>query len=93
MKSVEARSPDERGEIRELRWLGASRSEIPHVASLMRATLPMGHGPVGRGNLRRKASPGALSDISMSAPCKWATAATRLRPRPFPGVRRLRSSR
>ena len=46
-----------------------------------------------RENHSWKLRPGALSIISICAPCRWATAATRLRPSPLPGVRRLRSSR
>ena len=41
----------------------------------------------------RLLSPGALSAIRIAAPCRWATAATRLRPRPLPALCRLRSSR
>src|SRR6516164_10808526 len=37
--------------------------------------------------------PGALSINLMLAPCKRATAATRLRPKPLPGILRLRSRR
>lgn len=47
----------------------------------------------GDGNHRRNSRPGALSSISIRAPWRLATAATRLRPRPLPGVWRLLSSR
>jgi hypothetical protein len=49
--------------------------------------------PVGPGNRSWILRPGALSTISIRAPWRWATAATRLRPSPLPGVRRLCSSR
>jgi hypothetical protein len=47
----------------------------------------------GAGNHNRTVRPGALSSVSICAPCRRATAATRLSPRPLPGICRLRSSR
>jgi hypothetical protein len=47
----------------------------------------------GSGNTSFNLRPGALSAISIRALWRQATAATRLRPSPFPHVRRLRSSR
>jgi len=47
----------------------------------------------GRGNQSLNTRPGALSSISMRASCNFATAATRLRPRPLPEAWRLCSSR
>jgi CIC family chloride channel protein len=46
-----------------------------------------------QGNVIVTLRPGALSARSMDASCSWATAATRLRPRPLPGVLRLASTR
>src|SRR5262249_12131211 len=51
------------------------------------------HELAGDGNRSRNLRPGALSTISILASWSRATAATRLRPSPLPGVRRLRSSR
>ena len=42
---------------------------------------------------RRTRRPGPLSSSSISMPCARATAATSVRPRPFPGDVRLRSPR
>ena len=53
----------------------------------------MGHDIAGDGNRSRHLRPGLLSTISMRAPWRRATAATRLSPSPLPGVWRLRSSR
>jgi ABC transporter substrate binding protein len=52
-----------------------------------------GHDIAGDVNRSRNLRPGALSTNSIPAPWRRATAATRLRPSPLPGVRRLRSSR
>ena len=53
---------------------------------------PPVHRP-SRGNLIRTRSPGRASSTSKSAWCSSATAATRLSPRPLPGVVRLVSRR
>ena len=53
----------------------------------------MVHGIAGDGNRSRHLRPGLLSTMSMRAPWRRATAATRLSPSPLPGVWRLRSSR
>jgi len=76
--------------------LGRSSSAIdPESVETKRGNEAQGmsHDIAGDGNRSRHLRPGLLSTISMRAPWRRATAATRLSPSPLPGVWRLRSSR
>ena len=54
---------------------------------------PEGVEEYGRKMLTLMRKPGLLSASLMLAPCRSAMAATRLKPRPLPGVERARSKR
>ena len=63
------------------------------VQCLVHCTFFHGSLDQARGNETSTRNPGALSLSSTSAPCSSAMAATRLRPKPLPGVERSRSRR
>jgi hypothetical protein len=69
------------------------RREVKRCFRRLSQTTPPLSKPAGNGNTSFSLRPGALSAISIRALWRRATAATRLRPSPFPHVRRLRSNR
>src|SRR5262245_26674044 len=75
--------------------LGRCESSARHLSRRRQPGRHRGRPPSSpsAGNHRRTSRPGALSSISMRAPCRRATAATRASPSPLPGLPRLRSSR
>ena len=77
-------------------WSAADAGSVAGSGALRSGALRSGalsSGVMRRGRVMTASSPGAADCRTMVPPCRWATARTRVRPRPKPGVWRAVSPR